>query len=311
MTASSRPTRAGSRTVPSRAATSSTIPASATRFVSKVGLLEGATSSDGVVVKVVLRGAGAIHMVATRQIRPSDGVVELSGNHPGVVARPPGDPGSARRGRSLGAAGLAYLGGPGAPLANVRRTHPRVGDAGSGSSGQRPGTGSAEPGAGIDPGVLSGDRHASRGRVHARLPCQAGSAGADGAGAGAARGTGHVDGRPPARTRPTTRPAAGRSRLRRRPCDVAAPAYGRGPRDAPTYPATGRCLPRRRVHRRHRPRPSRPYRLLPPWSGSSRRSFRRARLESSPFSAGISPPAPWSRSSRTSTPEHPAPRSTR
>jgi len=59
-----------------------TIPASATRFVSKVGLLEGATSSDGVVVKVVLRGAGAIHMVATRQIRPSDGVVELSGNLP-------------------------------------------------------------------------------------------------------------------------------------------------------------------------------------------------------------------------------------
>ncbi|OFV79468.1 MAG: hypothetical protein A2Y78_04980 [Acidobacteria bacterium RBG_13_68_16] len=59
-----------------------TIPASATRFVSKVGLLAGASSSDGVVVKVVLRGAGAIHMVATRQIRPSDGVVELSGNIP-------------------------------------------------------------------------------------------------------------------------------------------------------------------------------------------------------------------------------------
>ena len=59
-----------------------TIPASATRFVSKVGMLDGASSSDGVVIKVVLRGAGAIYMVATRQIRPSDGVVELSGTIP-------------------------------------------------------------------------------------------------------------------------------------------------------------------------------------------------------------------------------------
>lgn len=59
-----------------------TIPAAATRFVSKIGLLAGASSSDGVVVKVVLRGAGAIYMVATRQIRPSDGVVEISGTIP-------------------------------------------------------------------------------------------------------------------------------------------------------------------------------------------------------------------------------------
>jgi hypothetical protein len=59
-----------------------TIPTSATQFVAKVGMLEGASSSDGVVVKVVLRGAGAIHMVATRQVRPSDGVVELSGTIP-------------------------------------------------------------------------------------------------------------------------------------------------------------------------------------------------------------------------------------
>jgi hypothetical protein len=59
-----------------------TIPAAATRFVSRIGLLAGATSSDGVTVKVVLRGAGAIYMVATRQIRPSDGVVEISGTIP-------------------------------------------------------------------------------------------------------------------------------------------------------------------------------------------------------------------------------------
>ena len=59
-----------------------TIPVASTRFVSKIGLLAGASSSDGVVVKVVLRGAGAIHMVATRQIRPSDGVVEISGTIP-------------------------------------------------------------------------------------------------------------------------------------------------------------------------------------------------------------------------------------
>jgi hypothetical protein len=59
-----------------------TIPTSATQFVAKVGLLDGARSSDGVVVKVTLRGAGAIQGVATRQVRPSDGVVELSGAIP-------------------------------------------------------------------------------------------------------------------------------------------------------------------------------------------------------------------------------------
>jgi len=55
-----------------------TMPSNALRFTARAGFLPGADASDGVVANVIL----GIHKIATRTIRPQDGVVELAADIP-------------------------------------------------------------------------------------------------------------------------------------------------------------------------------------------------------------------------------------
>ena len=55
-----------------------TIPASATRFSARAGFLPGASASDGVTVSVIL----GVQKIATRTLRPADGVGEIAAEIP-------------------------------------------------------------------------------------------------------------------------------------------------------------------------------------------------------------------------------------
>jgi hypothetical protein len=58
------------------------MPASATRFDAKIGFLKGVSSSDGVNVKVSLKGAQRVKDLAARRLHPSQGVVAFSAQIP-------------------------------------------------------------------------------------------------------------------------------------------------------------------------------------------------------------------------------------